>query len=82
MNKAEVQTLLDQIQRPAGLSQEQRERLSAGVDSPWWLSVLLGLAAWVSSLFLIGSLVGPSLLLRCCFGAFVHCWSSPVLRCC
>lgn len=63
MNKAEVQTLLDQIQRPAGLSQEQRERLSSGVDSPWWLSVLLGLAAWVSSLFLIGSLVGPSVML-------------------
>lgn len=63
MNRVELRSLLEQIQRPIGLTQEQGERLLSGVDSPWWLSVLLGLAAWVSSLFLIGSLVGPWVLL-------------------
>ncbi|WP_022961948.1 DUF4401 domain-containing protein [Halopseudomonas pelagia] len=63
MDKADLQYLLAHIQQRTGLSEEQRTRLLAGVDSPWWLSVLLGLAAWVSSLFLMGSLLGPSALL-------------------
>lgn len=62
MNKAELTALIDQIEQPGHLTQAQRERLLAGVDSPWWLSVLLGLAAWVASLFLISSLLGPSML--------------------
>lgn len=62
MNKAELFALIDQIEQCSHLTQAQRDRLLAGVDSPWWLSVLLGLAAWVAALFLIGSLLGPSML--------------------
>lgn len=63
MRKADVRSLLEHIQQAVDLRAEQRERLLAAVATPWWLSVLLGLAAWVSSLFLIASLVGPSALL-------------------
>lgn len=62
MNKTDLCVLIDQIEQCSHLTQAQRDRLLAGVDSPWWLSVLLGLAAWVASLFLIGSLLGPSML--------------------
>ncbi|MFO7706358.1 MAG: DUF4401 domain-containing protein [Halopseudomonas sp.] len=63
MNKADLFALIDQIEQRSHLTQAQRDQLLAGVDSPWWLSVLLGLAAWVASLFLIGSLLGPSMVL-------------------
>lgn len=63
MNMTDWQDLLDHTQQRTGLSEAQRVRLLSGVASPWWLSVLLGLAAWASSLFLIAALAGPSALL-------------------
>lgn len=63
MNGTQLHHLLDQIQRSGSLTGQQREQLLQGTDSPWWLSVLLGLAAWIASLFLIASLFGPWMLL-------------------
>lgn len=63
MNRSEWQGLLERAEQAGGLDQARRERLLDAVDAPWWLSVLLGLAAWVASLFLIGSLIGPWVLL-------------------
>lgn len=63
MNGTQMHHLLDQIQRSANLTGQQREQLLQGTDSPWWLSVLLGLAAWIASLCLIASVFGPWMLL-------------------
>jgi hypothetical protein len=51
--------LLDQLQEQLNLDDTQRDRLLAGSQSPWWLSALLGLAAWLASILFIVSLLGP-----------------------
>ncbi|MFN3580055.1 MAG: DUF4401 domain-containing protein [Pseudomonas sp.] len=53
---------LDELEQQALIDAPLREKLVAGVDSPWWLALLLGIAAWVSALFIIGSFMGPWLL--------------------
>ncbi|WP_339847542.1 DUF4401 domain-containing protein [uncultured Halopseudomonas sp.] len=55
--------LLTQMQAQLNLDASQREALLAGSQSPWWLSALLGMAAWVSSLLFILSFLGPWLAL-------------------
>ncbi|GGC88453.1 DUF4401 domain-containing protein [Halopseudomonas salina] len=63
MSGKELAKLLDQMQAQLHLDASQRERLGAGSQTPWWLSGLLGLAAWVSSVLFILSFLGPWLAL-------------------
>jgi hypothetical protein len=51
--------LLDQLQEKLSLDATQHDRLLAGTQSPWWLSALLGLAAWLASIPFIVTLLGP-----------------------
>ena len=58
-----LQELLEQLQTQLDLGEDQRDRLLAGSQAPWWLSALLGLAAWFSAFFFILAFLGPWLLL-------------------
>lgn len=58
-----LQELLGQLQTQLALGANQRDRLLAGSQTPWWLSALLGLAAWFSAFFFILAFLGPWLLL-------------------
>lgn len=55
--------LLQQLQDQLHLQEPQTESLHTGSQTPWWLSALLGLAAWVSSILFIVSFLGPWLAL-------------------
>jgi hypothetical protein len=55
-------SLLAQLQQAGVIEAEQTQRL-AQHGSPWWLQLLLGFAAWIASLLIISSFVGPLLAL-------------------
>ena len=55
-------SLLAQLQQAGVVDTEQTQRL-AQHGSPWWLQLLLGFAAWIASLLIISSFVGPLLAL-------------------
>ncbi|MBZ9611300.1 DUF4401 domain-containing protein [Rheinheimera maricola] len=54
--------VLTHLQQAGIVSPEQSQRL-AQHGSPWWLQLLLGFAAWIASLLIISSFVGPLLAL-------------------
>ncbi len=63
MKRDWLNELLGQLGGHLDLEARQREQLLAGSQVPWWLSALLGLAAWISSLFFILAFLGPWLML-------------------
>lgn len=58
-----LKPLLEQLQMDLSLGADQRDQLLAASQAPWWLSALLGLAAWISALFFIIAFLGPWLVL-------------------
>ncbi|MBL4834106.1 MAG: DUF4401 domain-containing protein [Pseudomonas sp.] len=63
MKHDSLNVLLDRLQVELALDEDQRNQLRAGSQAPWWLSALLGLAAWFSASFFIVAFLGPWLLL-------------------
>ena len=57
MNQTELATQLQQ----AGIVNQASTVQLQHVASPWWLQVLLAIAAWIASLLIIGSFIGPVL---------------------
>lgn len=47
----------------AGIIDTKTQRLMNDTVDPWWLQVLLAIAAWIASLLIISSLIGPVLAL-------------------
>mgnify|MGYP000052991216 CR=1 FL=1 len=54
------QQLVSLLQQQGIVDEQQASRL-AEPASPWWLQLLMALAAWIASLFIISSLFGPVL---------------------
>lgn len=55
-----IRRLVAQLQQTQIIDAKQAARL-ATQPSPWWLQVLMAFAAWIASLFIISSLLGPIL---------------------
>lgn len=55
-------SLVDQLQQAGVIDAEQAECLMQH-GSPWWLQLLLGIAAWIASILIISSFLGPLLAL-------------------
>ncbi|MEW5682192.1 MAG: DUF4401 domain-containing protein [Pseudomonadota bacterium] len=55
-------SLVDQLQQAGVIDAEQAECLMQH-GSPWWLQLLLGVAAWIASILIISSFLGPLLAL-------------------
>lgn len=55
-----LQQLISLLQQHNIVDEKQANRLAEPV-SPWWLQLLMALAAWIASLFIISSLFGPVL---------------------
>lgn len=55
-------TLASQLQQAGIVTAEKAITLSQSL-SPWWLKLLMGFAAWIASLFIISSFLGPLLAL-------------------
>ena len=54
--------LLATLQQAGIIDNTKAQQLSAA-GSPWWLQVLLGIAAWIASILMISSFIGPLLAL-------------------
>ena len=54
---------LDAQLQQAGIVEAKQAQRLAQHGSPWWLQLLLGFAAWIASLLIISSFVGPLLAL-------------------
>lgn len=47
----------------AGIIDNNKAKQLQAAASPWWLQILLGIAAWIASALIIGSFIGPLLAL-------------------
>ncbi len=56
-----MKSLADDLLERGVITAERRDALAAAPATPWWLAVLLALAAWVASLVIMGSFFGPLL---------------------
>lgn len=54
--------LTTQLQQAGIIDAAKAQQLQAAA-SPWWLQILLGIAAWIASVLIIGSFLGPLLAL-------------------
>lgn len=54
--------LAAQLQHTGVIDAAKAQQLQV-VASPWWLQILLGIAAWIASVMIISSFLGPLLLL-------------------
>lgn len=63
MKRAWLDELLDHLQGQLDMNAAQRARLLMESQTPWWLSALLGLAAWIASILFIVSFLGPWLVM-------------------
>lgn len=59
---ASNRSLVDQLKQAGVIDTEQAEHLMQH-GSPWWLQLLLGVAAWIASILIISSFLGPLLAL-------------------
>ena len=59
MNQTELALQLQQ----AGIVDQTTAGQLQRRASPWWLQILLAIAAWIASLLIIGSFIGPVLAL-------------------
>lgn len=55
-------SLLATLQQAGIIDNTKAQQLSV-TGSPWWLQVLLGIAAWIASILIISSFIGPLLAL-------------------
>ena len=54
--------LTTQLQHASIIDAAKAQQLQI-VTSPWWLQILLGIAAWIASILIVGSFLGPLLAL-------------------
>jgi uncharacterized membrane protein len=54
--------LTTQLQHASIIDAAKAQQLQT-VTSPWWLQILLGIAAWIASILIVGSFLGPLLAL-------------------